>query len=146
MLFRSTVGALSLESLKDPFNASLIATGKQPLVTLNYQITVPESPVVRGADLLTRLSGAYYPVSLIPGDYFNENASDGQQTNQTSRALSVVNQLTGGLLGPILNLTRNPSQVFLANTGNGQRSALYSNLDYNRYQPGNCDGISNEVS
>ena len=131
-----TIGALSLESLQDPFNASLLATGQQPLVTLNYQITVPENPVLAAADLATRLAGAYFPVSPIPGDYFNENTTANLQTNQTSTALSSVNQLTGGLLGPILNLTRNPSQIFLANTGNGQRSVLYSNLSYNRYQPG----------
>ena len=131
-----TIGALSLESLQDPFNASLLATGQQPLVTLNYQITVPENPVLAAADLATRLAGAYFPISPIPGDYFTENVSAGQQTSQTSNALSVTNQLTGGLLGPILNLTRSPSQVFLANTGNGQRSVLYSNLSYNRYQPG----------
>ena len=131
-----TIGALSLESLQDPFNASLLATGQQPLVTLNYQITVPENPVLAAADLATRLAGAYFPISPIPGDYFTENVSAGQQTSQTSNALSVTNQLTGGLLGPILNLTRSPSQIFLANTGNGQRSVLYSNLSYNRYQPG----------
>ena len=86
--------------------------------------------------MATRLAGAYWPVSPIPGDYFNENELNGGQSMQTSTALNVVNQLTGGFLGPILNKTRNPSQIFLANTGNGQRSALFANINYNRYQPG----------
>ncbi len=36
----------------------------------------------------------------------------------------------------ILNLRRNPSEIFIANTGNGQGSALFRNIEYNRYQPG----------
>ncbi len=57
------------------------------------------------------------------------------QNQQTSLALNVANQLTGGFLGPVLNFTRSSSETFLANTGNGQRSALFANIDYNRYQP-----------
>ena len=140
-IYQSTVGAVNLASLQDPFEASLLITGQQPLVYRDWKITIPENPILRTVDLATRLSGAYWPVSPIPGDYFDENQSNGAQTNQTSTALSVINQATGGLLGPILNLTRNPSQVFLANTGNGQRSALFNNLDYNRYQPNYDRGL-----
>ena len=135
-IYQNTVGLVNLESLQDPFEASMIASGKEPLIYRNWRITVPEQPVVRAADFITRLSGAYWPVSFIPGDYFNENEVGGLQSRQTSVALNIGNQLTGGLLAPILNLTRNPSQLFLANTGNGQRSVLFKNLEYNRYQPG----------
>ena len=135
-IYRNTVGLVNLQSLSDPFEASLLAAGKEPLVYRNWRITVPEFPVTRAFDLATRLTGGYWPVSLIPGDYFDENTQAGLQTKQTSDALSVANQLTGGLLGPILNVRRNPSQIFLANTGNGQRSVLFRNLNFNRYQPG----------
>ena len=135
-IFQNTIGKVNLESLSDPFEASLLAAGKEPLIYRNWRITVPESPVVAAFDFATRISGAYWPVSFIPGDYFDENTKGGQQTQQTSTALNVINQLTGGFLGPILNKKRNPSQIFLANTGNGQRSVLFSNLDFNRYQPG----------
>ena len=135
-ILQNTVGKVNLESLSDPFEASLLVTGKEPLIYRNWRITVPESPVVAAFDFATRISGAYWPVSFIPGDYFDENTKGGQQTQQTSNALNVINQLTGGFLGPILNIKRNPSQIFLANTGNGQRSVLFNNLDFNRYQPG----------
>ena len=135
-IYQATIGKVNLESLSDPFEASLLVTGKEPLIYRNWRITVPESPVVAAFDFATRISGAYWPVSFIPGDYFDENTKGGQQTQQTSNALNVINQLTGGFLGPILNKKRNPSQIFLANTGNGQRSVLFSNLDFNRYQPG----------
>jgi len=134
-IYQNTVGLVNLESLSDPFEASLLATGQEPLIYRNYRITVPENPLLAAADFLTRIAGAYWPVSPIPGDYFNENISSGAQTQQTSTALNVINQLTGGFLGPILNITRNPSEIFLSNTGNGQRSVLFRNLSYNRYQP-----------
>jgi hypothetical protein len=134
-LYQQTVGAVNLQSLQDPFEASLLVTGQQPLIYRNWRITVPENPILAIVDLATRIAGAYWPVSPIPGDYFDENDLNGQ-TTQTSTALNVVNQLTGGFLGPILNKSRNPSQIFLANTGNGQRSALFANIDYNRYKPG----------
>jgi len=133
-LIKKTVGQVNLQSLQDPFEVSMMVSGKQPLIYKNWKITVPENPVIAAADFATRLAGAYWPVSLIPGDYFDDN-NENSQTKQTSTALNVINQLTGGFLGPILNLKRNPSEIFLNNTGNGQRSALFANVNYNRYQP-----------
>ena len=133
-IYQNTVGAVNLESLSDPFEASLIATGREPLVYRDYRITVPEFPLLNAFDFATRIASAYWPVSFIPGDYFIENVPNGQ-SQQVSNALNVINQLTGGFLGPILNKTRNPSEIFLANTGNAQRSFLFNNIDYNRYQP-----------
>jgi hypothetical protein len=133
-IYQNTVGLVNLESLSDPFEASLIATGREPLIYRDYRITVPEFPLLNAFDFATRLASAYWPVSFIPGDYFNENVPNAQ-SQQVSNALNVVNQLTGGFLGPILNFTRNPSEIFLANTGNAQRSFLFKNIDYNRYQP-----------
>jgi len=134
-IFQNTVGLVNLESLSDPFEASLIVTGQEPLVYKNWKITVAENPIIAAADFATRLTGAYWPVSPIPGDYFDENEPNAGASQQTSTALNVVNQLTGGFLGPILNKTRNPSEIFLANTGNGQRSVLFANINYNRYKP-----------
>ena len=133
-IYINTVGQVNLESLSDPFEASLIISGQEPLIYRNWKITSPEGPILAAADLITRLGGAYWPVSPIPGDYFTDNTRN-SQTQQTSNALNVVNQLTGGFLGPILNVKRNPSEIFLTNTGNGQRSVLFRNLNYNRYQP-----------
>ena len=132
-IYQNTVGLVNLESLQDPFEASLLVTGQEPLIQRNWRITVPENPILRVADFATRLASAYWPVSPIPGSYYDEPSLD---TKQTSNALNVTNQLTGGFLGPILNKRRQPSEIFLANTGNGQRSALFKNIKYNTYQPG----------
>lgn len=125
----------NVDSIGSPFDVANILSGNQSLINLNWSITVPESPILAAAEFALRLSGAYVPFSPIPGSYFNENTKGGKQTSQTSKALDVTNNLTGGLLGPILNLRRNPSEIFLANTSMGQKSALFFNLNYNRYQP-----------
>jgi hypothetical protein len=131
-LRKETIGRINLDSLEDPFSASLVAAGKQPFVEKNWSITQPENPVEAAAAFALRLSGTYFPVSTIPGDYFNDTNI---QAPLLEKALNVGNSLTGGLLGPILDVFRNPSETFVANTGNGQRSILFSSLDYNKYRP-----------
>jgi hypothetical protein len=131
-LRKETIGRINLDSLEDPFSASLVAAGKQPFVEKNWTITQPENPVEAAAAFALRLSGTYFPVSTIPGDYFNDTNI---QAPLLEKALNVGNSVTGGLLGPILDVFRNPSETFVANTGNGQRSILFSSLDYNKYRP-----------
>ncbi len=137
-LLQATIGSVNLDSLQDPFSASMVATGKQPFFTKNWRITVPENPITASVTLANRLTGTYFPVSFIPGDYFDESFIDKPQIES---ALNVVNNLTGGFLGPILNKFKNPSEIFVANTGFGQRSVLFSSLDYNKYRPAYSRGI-----
>jgi hypothetical protein len=139
-LEQATVGAINLDTLTDPLSASLLATGQQPFFIKNWKITVPENPALAAVSLANRLTGTYFPVSFIPGDYFDESSNPINKP-QTEAALGVINNLTGGLLAPVLNKYRNPSEVFVANTGNGQRSALFSALDYNLYRPAYNRGI-----
>ena len=137
-VLQATLGSVNLDTLQDPFSASMIATGQQPFFTKNWKISVPENPISASVSLANRLTGTYFPVSLIPGDYFNESYID---SPQTEAALNVANNLTGGFLGPILNKFKNPSEIFVANTGFGQRSVLFSSLDYNKYRPAYNRGI-----
>jgi outer membrane protein OmpA-like peptidoglycan-associated protein len=138
-LQQATIGAINLDTISDPFSASLLATGQQPFFIRNWKITVPENPVLAAVSLANRLTGTYFPVSFIPGDYFDDDNPVNKP--QTEAALGVANNLTGGLLAPIMNKYRNPSEVFVANTGNGQRSALFSALDYNLYRPAYNRGV-----
>ena len=138
-LEQATIGAINLDTISDPFSASLLATGQQPFFIRNWKITVPENPVLAAVSLANRLTGTYFPVSFIPGDYFDDD--NPINSPQTEAALGVANNLTGGLLAPIMNRYRNPSEVFVANTGNGQRSALFSALDYNLYRPAYNRGL-----
>ena len=140
---KNTIGRVNLDSLQDPFSASLVATGKEPFIEKNWTITQPESPITAAASFALRMSGTYCPVSTIPGDYFNNTNI---QSPLLEKALNVGNALTGGLLGPILDVYRNPSETFVANTGNGQRSILFSTLDYNKYRPKYSRGILQSVT
>jgi outer membrane protein OmpA-like peptidoglycan-associated protein len=131
---QATVGAINLDTITDPFSASLLATGQQPFFIRDWKITVPENPVLASVSLANRLTGTYFPVSFIPGDYFDET-DPYTNPQQTNNALNTINNLTGGLLSPILNKSRNPSEIFVANTGNGTRSTLFAALNYNQYRP-----------
>jgi|688.fasta_scaffold08337_7 hypothetical protein len=138
-LQQATIGVINLDTISDPFSASLLASGQQPFFIRDWRITVPENPALVAVSLANRLTGTYFPVSFIPGDYFDgDNPINGPQTEA---ALGVANSLTGGLLAPILNKYRSPSEVFVANTGNGTRSALFSALDYNLYRPAYNRGV-----
>lgn len=136
---QATIGVINLDTISDPFSASLLATGQQPFFIRDWKITVPENPVLAAVSLANRLTGTYFPVSFIPGDYFDDDNPINKP--QTEAALGVANSLTGGLLAPIMNKYRSPSEVFVANTGNGTRSALFSALDYNLYRPAYNRGI-----
>jgi len=136
---QATIGVINLDTISDPFSASLLATGQQPFFIRDWKITVPENPALAAISLANRLTGTYFPVSFIPGDYFDDDNPINKP--QTEAALGVANSLTGGLLAPIMNKYRNPSEIFVANTGNGQRSALFSALDYNLYRPAYNRGV-----
>jgi hypothetical protein len=129
---KNTIGRINLDSLTDPTTAALVASGKEPFVEKNWTISEPENPLGAAVSFANRLTGTYFPSSLIPGNYFNDVNI---QAPKLEKALNVINPLTGGLLGPILDNFRNPSETFVANTGNGQRSILFSSLDYNKYRP-----------
>jgi hypothetical protein len=132
-LIQLSLGSINLSSLQDPFSASMLATGQQPFFTKNWKITVPENPLLAAVSFANRLTGTYFPVSFIPGDYFDD--PDPIYSPQTENALNTINNLTGGALGSVLNKFRSPSEVFLANTGNGQQSVLFKSLEYNLYRP-----------
>jgi len=142
---QATIGSINLDTITDPFSASLLATGQQPLFIRDWRITVPEGPVLATISLANRLTGTYFPVSFIPGDYFEET-NPYTNPQQTNSGLNIVNNLTGGLLAPILNKTRNPSEIFVANTGNGTRSVLFATLNYNIYRPSYNIGFIQGIS
>ena len=131
---RNTEGVLTLDTFTDPFDISLILAGKEPLRSKNWTITVPTTPS-QTSPFLQSLGGAYFPVSPIPGDYFNPILFNAGSSTQISLALNVPNLTTGGGGLPItISINTNPSQNFIDNTGTGQQSALFANIDYNRYR------------
>jgi hypothetical protein len=121
---RNTIGLLNLDALTNVFDATLVATGQEPLIQRNYTITVPDGIIDYAAFFIQRITGTYLPASPIEGSYFSS------PERQRMRPL----QTLGNLGGNILN-RQNPSIIFLNNTGSGQKSVLFNTLSYNRYKP-----------
>jgi hypothetical protein len=129
-----TVGTINMATFKDPYQTSLLVSGREKIYYQNWKITVSDEPN-SSTDFGSRLQGTYYPTSPIPGDYFAPAEINGGENRQTLSALNTVNRLFGNALGPIITNTNNPSITFIQNTGNAQRSSLFQNLELNRYQP-----------
>jgi hypothetical protein len=119
---KNTLGRVNILNQPD---LSLFVTGQVPLTDKNWTITVPDGLLDNLVALTQRITGTYYPQSPIEGEYF--------ETPQR-RATKAGQLLQKG----IRNLSNNnsPSQKFIANTGSGQKSTLFANLDYNKYKPG----------
>lgn len=116
----SVANNLSINS--NPLQSSLLASNQIQLSYLDYHITVPDGLIDFTADLGQRITGAYLPFSPIEGDYFDFSP------RQPKTGLGRYVQRLG-------NNDGNASVKFLANTGGGQKSILFSNLEYNRYSP-----------
>jgi hypothetical protein len=121
---RNTIGLINLDALTNVFDATLVATGQEPLIQKNYTITVPNGIIDYAAFFIQRITGAYLPASPIEGSYFSLPQRQRMKPLQT----------LGNLGGNILN-RQNPSVIFLNNTGSGQKSILFNTLSYNRYKP-----------
>jgi hypothetical protein len=120
LLQTSVANNLSINS--NPLQSSLLATNQAQLSYLDYHITVPDGVLDFTADLGQRITGTYLPFSPIEGDYFSFSP------RQPKTGL-------GRFVQRLSNNDGNASVKFLANTGGGQKSILFANLDYNRYSP-----------
>jgi len=134
-LSNSNAGLLSsiLGGATDPLR------GNTNLSNSTYKITVDTSPENINGNFLARLQGTYLPSSPIPGDYFEDEQYSRQSAtvNQISNALNIRSVLgpINQFLGPKVIRSKSPSEVFLKNTGSGQSSQLFRNLNYNKYKP-----------
>ena len=148
-LLRNTIGRVNLQNaVSDPVFALQILQGKAPLIERDWQITRPENIVFKAADFAARLAGFNFPGSVIPGDYFTTDEQNLSSFGQISKAFNGGKDPRGGTLGKlfgnILSQT-SPSQLFLNNTGGGQKSQLYFNLKFNRYAPDYNKGVLGEI-
>ena len=118
---KNSLGRINILNQPD---ISLFVTGQVPLTDKNWKITVPDGLLDQAFSLAQRITGTYYPQSPIEGDYFE---------SPQRRSTKAGQLLQRGLKN--LSNSNSPSQKFLANTGSGQKSALFANLDYNKYKP-----------
>ena len=144
-LYEETVGRLNvLDAFQDPFAAVNILSGRESLIEKQWKLTMPRTLVGKGLDFVARLQGLYLPVSIIPGQFFGQEANPQQGRNVRPEAQSLMGKiwqdataLVGNLVGvqrrPVVPLTM--SDRLIDYTGSGQKSVMFRNLTYNRYKP-----------
>lgn len=138
-LIKNTVGRINLpNAANDPLMAVQMLQGKIPLVERDWVITRPGNILFRAADFAARLGGFYFPGSEIPGDYFETDPKNLNLAGQIGKALGISSNK--GLIGRLTH-QKSASQLFLNNTGGGQKSQLYYTLGFNRYGPDYDKGI-----
>ena len=138
---RNTVGRANFLNVNGGEDILGFINGRVPLLEPNWNITEGSTIAGAAAGLLNRISGAYAPFSVIPGSYFDPQINSGiPTTGQQLAAAFLGPNLTAGLgrFFARFNSQSNlrGSQLFLENTGGGQKSQLFKNLDYNLYKPG----------
>jgi hypothetical protein len=124
---------INVDGYTQPDASNTALRANAPVSSRDYQITVLDE----NDSFLTRLAGEYNPASPIPGDYFLDDLKT-RYTTSIGQLINVVagrSTFLGEILGPGITRYVNPSQVFLQYTNDGQKSALFGNLSYNRYRP-----------
>jgi outer membrane protein OmpA-like peptidoglycan-associated protein len=129
---QETLGRINvIDALSDPFDALAIATGNEQVIESSWQISVPDNVVGKGLDFISRITGVYSPYSWIPGDYFAAE----EKKSFINQAVNAVGSLFGDRGTPLLPENKKASDIFLANTGRGQRNRLFKTLEFSRYRP-----------
>ena len=134
-IIRETVGRANFLNVNSSTNLVNILTGRVPIIEPNYQITVPSNPVTAAADFALRLGGGFLPFSLIPGSYFDPNINPGSPTTIQQSLLANPLAAVGNFVSNLLGAGKTGTQIFYNNTGAGQKSLLWKNINYNRYKP-----------
>lgn len=130
--FQQTLGRINaVDAIDDPFRLLGMLKGREGVIERDYHISVPNNVVGKGLDFISRISGVYSPYSWIPGDYFS--LEDRKSfVNQAVNAITGLFDKKGTLKLPT---NKTSSDIFLKNTGGGQRQRLSINLEMNRFRP-----------
>lgn len=135
---QQTIDRANLFNVNSGTDILNLVTTRVPLIEPNWVITVPENPILAAADFALRLGGSIIPISPIPGSYFDNSIILGQPTTiqQIRNAFRQSNTGVGKFFSRLLGAEKTGSQLFLNNTGGGQKSRLFNNLKFNRFKPG----------
>jgi hypothetical protein len=119
---------INTDALSNPFE---MITGVEPLIDRDFRITVGSTRILT---TLERISGTYFPDSIIPGQYLTDPNSEQSLYGQIKSAFNRTG--LGSLAQRIFRTNQDtPSELFLVNTGGAQKSFLFKNLDFNLYKP-----------
>jgi hypothetical protein len=85
-------------------------------------------------------------MSLIPGSYFDPAINPGQPTTIQQVTNAIAGTTVGNFFNQLLGAGQTGSQIFYNNTGAGQKSRLFKNIDYNKYKPHYDRGVFDRVA
>jgi outer membrane protein OmpA-like peptidoglycan-associated protein len=108
-----------------------VLTGRVPLIEPDWSVSVPATIVGKGLNFISRITGVYSPFSWIPGDYFAPEDKK-SALNQAANKLLGVFDKKGTLKLPE---NKSASDIFLANTGAGNKQSMFRNISFNDYRP-----------
>ena len=132
---QNTIARANIFNVRSGTDLLNIVTGRVPLIQPDYRITVPANPILAATDFALRLAGSILPVSPIVGSYWDTSINSGQPTTIQQLTNAFKRSGTGKFFSRVLGFNKTGSQLFLNNTGGGQKSRLFDNLDYNKYKP-----------
>jgi len=135
-IIRNTVARANIFNVRSGTDVLNLITGRVPLIEPNYTITVPANPIIAATDFALKLAGSTIPVSTIPGSYFDSSINSGQPTTIQQLNNAFRKSTVGKFVTKLLGSPKTGSELFLNNTGGGQKSRLFGNLNYNKYKPG----------
>ena len=132
---RNTIGRANVFNTRSGTDVLNIVTGRVPLIEPDYRITVPANPVLAATDFALRLAGSILPTSPIFGSYFDPSINSGLPTTIQQISNAFKRTQVGKFFNRVLGFGKTGSELFLNNTGGGQKSRLFDNIDYNKYKP-----------
>ena len=132
---KDTVGRANVFNVRSGTDVLNLITGRVPLIEPNYTITVDANPILAAANFALRLGGSILPVSTIPGSYWDTSINTKQPTTIQQLNNAFKRTATGKFFTRLLGSDKTGSQIFYNNTGGGQKSILFNNIDFNRYKP-----------
>ena len=134
-IVQQTKGRANVFNVRSGTDVLGLVTGRIPLIEPNYTITAPSNPILAATDFALRLAGSTIPTSTIPGSYFDASINSGQPTTIQQLSNAFRKTSVGKSFSRLLGGDKTGSQLFLNNTGGGQKSRLFGNIDYNKYKP-----------
>jgi len=134
-IYQQTVGRANAFNVRSGTDVLNLVTGRVPLIEPNYTITAPSNPILAATDFALRLAGSTIPTSTIPGSYFDASINSGQPTTIQQLSSAFLKTSIGKGFSRLLGGDKTGSQLFLNNTGGGQKSRLFGNIDYNKFKP-----------
>jgi hypothetical protein len=112
----------AISDINDPLDVYNLITGVKPIIEPIWTITRTNNFIFGAAQLGMELAGAELPFPTIMGSYFDPT-------------ISLTGKPKKGFLGGLFQQKKTGSQLFFENTGKGQKSILFANIEFNLYRP-----------